>query len=129
MGGNQRRKLVIKLFSAFLLFTTLLIGINLLMGWIQPVFFWGIPFGVGIGAVFSVYISTQWDPVTLSPKNGKRKGSSKYIYVGVVMGSVSVKLLSSLDPTLSDYILGIVAGFMYVICGYMVVQVWQYHDK
>ena len=127
MNNNQPRKFIIMSLSGFLLFTSLLIGVNLLAGWMQTTFFWGIPIGLVLGAIMCMYMSTQWDPATLSSKGANKSGNSRYIYISVIAGGFSLKLINAyVSQTVADMITGIIGSFMYVICLYMIIQVWRH---
>ena len=110
--------------GGLLVFFSIILGINLLLGLIQTVFFIGIPIGILVGTLICIYIQTQWGTNTL-PKHKKIQTGNQYKrgYAGVLIGLTLAKLVHSyLDPAIADYILGIVMGCIYTVTTYLVVR-------
>lgn len=98
--------------------------------------FSGFAFGVLTGIVTGIlacwYLSIFWDPVTLKSKDG----CSTHAYAGCWLPIVTVtsivagRIFSNIfDASLFGWFSGFGITMMYMIIGYLMVQVWRHKPK
>ncbi|MFZ0546279.1 MAG: hypothetical protein WAM60_12615 [Candidatus Promineifilaceae bacterium] len=92
-------------------------------------FAYGVITGIVAGALACWYLSTVWDPVTLK----SRDGCSTHAYSGCWLPIVTVtsviagRIFSSFfDASFFGWFSGFGMTMMYMIIGYMMVQVWRH---
>jgi len=93
--------------------------------------FWGVVTGAFIGMLFCWYLYKTWDPVTLKSKGGCGATLSGCLLPIVTVGSViGGRLISSMfDADFIGWFLGTAIAMMYVMIGYLVIQVLRYRPR
>lgn len=126
-----RRNIILAAIFLLVLFTGI-IAVNFLDGDLVWIFYPSFVIGVLFGTTTCIYLSEIWDPGILALKKSPGNTSSKKISwwwgppLGVLVGNIIAQFLGS---GFRNLFMGLFIGWLYIVLGYIIVEVWRHRPR
>lgn len=129
MEDNRRNALILgTIFVLALIF--FMLGAVYIVGFPERFFWLGCALGVGLGLITWAYLLLSWDPVTLSPRNGRNDKVMGWAGVAIMGGAIGSRIVVMIfGEEIQSFVIGSLGTWLVWTFNTMVIMAWWYRPK